>query len=337
MLNTGSRVTKQDILSIVTELDIFRFYAPPFRLGNAMKSPLRTDHTPSFTIKMSSVTGKPYYMDYADDNYQGDCFKFVQQMYSCNYGQALEKIYNEVCNRRPVDNSNRIVLAQKSAEQAKEQVEKEIAFDEQPFTQADIAWWGSFGITVDDLIREGIKSVRNFYIYEKGQFKGKPMPKAPDELCFAYVYKTGVKIYLPLRDEYKWFMSAPNTIIEGLESVKDTSFLLITKSRKDRMVVSKFIKRNVVSSQNESRAFLTDKFKLWVSRFDRVILWFDADDPGLKAAQRILSEMGAKWYSITTPTHLLPKVKDPAGWSKKVNNDLTVLKKYTIDFMKSIV
>jgi hypothetical protein len=109
-----------------------------------------------------------------------------------------------------------------------------------------------------------------------------------------------------------------------MEALEKTMYVdkpvIITKSRKDRIVLSKLY-HNVVSSQNESEAAIPKENDEAFSHFPSKYCWFDSDEPG-KNANRKLNHRGYKWINI--PNHLYENLglKDPSdvvkhfGWEE---------------------
>lgn len=282
---------------------IYSTYVSGLKLNKAMLSPFRKERRPSFVVKVGT-DGSYYHKDYGDDKYKGGPIALVMQLYNLTYGQALRKIVEDF-------NKGGVVISTPSSlnEKPKPKQQCVIVAETRPFTILDLDYWKDYGISEEDLQKENIYSILSFTL------DGKEMYKKPTELCFGYKFDKGWKIYFPEREDYKWFSSVPNTEIEGWGNVKHFRRLIITKSRKDRMVLSKLYD-NVVNGQNESGSLLDNEFHHLFEHFKEVWVFFDSDDPGVKACKRITEAKG--WKYINTPRSLLPLgIKDPAGWVKE--------------------
>lgn len=282
---------------------IYSTYVSGLKLNKAMLSPFRNERRPSFVVKVRA-DGSYWHIDYGDDNYKGGSVALVMQLFNLPYHQALRKIVDE-CHGGTITGAPITKLPEK----VKPKEQCVIVAETRPFTILDLEYWEAYGITEQDLIKENIYSVLSFTL------DGKEMYKKPMELCFGYKFDKGWKIYFPERTDFKWFSSVPNTEIEGWGNVKHFRRLIITKSRKDRMVLSKLYD-NVVNGQNESGSLLSNEYHHLFEHFKEVWVFFDSDDPGVKACKKITEAKG--WKYINTPKNLIPLgIKDPAGWVKE--------------------
>ena len=294
-------IDKNYIIKKIGSYSIYDHYIGPFVIGKAMLSPFRNESNPSFIVRASN-DGKLYHKDYADDNYSGDCVGLVMQLFSLSFRDALRKITNDF------HGINESLKKVDKIDSIKPSTPKEIKVEIRDFNTLDFIYWEQYGVTHQDLIDENIYSVSRFWMDGK-EFR------AFYELCFGYRFEDGWKIYFPERTDFKWFSSIPNNVIEGWSNVQDFDYLIITKSRKDRLVLSK-LSKNVVNAQNESRSLLTKEHQEMFKSFKKIYVFFDADEPGVKACKKITTEMG--WNYVNTPRYLLPQgIKDPAEWVKQ--------------------
>src|SRR5690606_12696349 len=238
------RITKEELLSRVSEESIYNMYAGPFIEGRAKYSPFRKESRPSFSIWRNSK-GKLRHKDHGNDEYSGDCIDFVMQKFSLSFQEALDKINRDFSG---------VITYRPKIERAEPTRPKVITPKVRPYNNRDLVYWEQYGISKEVLEREEIFSVESYSIEGKEYVVG-------DELCFGYKFEEGWKIYFPMRTNFKWFSSIPNTMLEWGE-IKHRDYLIITKSRKDRLVLSSIVP-NVANCQNESRSLLTeDNLKL---------------------------------------------------------------------------
>lgn len=293
-----------DIVKDIGDYRIYDRYVSGLVINKAMLSPFRRERRPSFVVKVQS-DGRYYHKDYGDDNYRGGSVSLVMQLFNLTYSQALRKIVQDF------EQGGRISIPSKP-EKPHVHKPKEpcvITAEVRPYTILDLEYWAAYGITEEDLKKEKIYRVLSFTM------NGKDMYQKPTELCFGYKFDKGWKIYFPERTDFKWFSSVPNTEIEGWGNVKHFNRLIITKSRKDRLVLSKLYD-NVVNGQNESGSLLDNEYHHLFEHFKEVWVFFDSDDPGVKACKRLTEQKG--WKYINTPKNLIPLgIKDPAGWVKE--------------------
>ena len=85
---------EEEILDRINCLDIFSYYiGDDFKMGRAMRSPLRKDRSPSFTVFKHS-SGKFFYKDFSTGD-SGDCFTFLTKMYSLKRFDTYRLVDND--------------------------------------------------------------------------------------------------------------------------------------------------------------------------------------------------------------------------------------------------
>lgn len=87
------KVTKEQILSSVDQLEIYRaFFRPDLKLKKLYISPLRSEKVASFNVYRKG--DRILYKDFGSD-YQGDVFNFVMHRHSCSFKQAIDLIASQ--------------------------------------------------------------------------------------------------------------------------------------------------------------------------------------------------------------------------------------------------
>jgi len=284
-------LSQEEILSKVDDWTIFRYYiGDNFQVNRAICSPMRKDNNPSFSIFLSEE-GRLRFIDFADDKYKGDAIDLVGQLYNLDYSSSLQKIaldfqlVNGTADdyKKIVKDYNKPILTKKRY--------TFIQVNTKPFTEVDLSYWGKYQITIEDLRKEQIYSVKNLFVNRKKRYVGK------DELCFAYHYDGCFKIYFPERSKDKWVSNIPLSTVEG-EIIPEIDKVLIVKSKKDRMCLQKIINGiNIVSVQNESIACFTEDFTALLRGKD-VWVSYDSDSPGKRASITITSKFGYRHINV---------------------------------------
>lgn len=302
------KLTDEEILSRATEYDIYRYFMrEDFKVGKVMHSPMpgRKDNHPSFII--GARGGFYYHQDFADSRYKGNCFHFVMQkeMLPC-YNDALLKIDKEMgLGILNIDvTSQKPVFVQPKIENSKPRF-FQVDYSKN-FSLEEERYWNSFYISKDECIANEIFPIRKYWLDRKLQ----PMRKT--ELCFGYKLDSLWKIYRPFAErERKWIGNVPNSAMEGMDCINSTTLGVISKSRKDRVVLQKFL-NDVVSTQNESLNSLAlenveDLNVMWKN----IYVAFDSDKPGKENSLIVTQKYG--WRHLNTPDYLLPHCKDFAS------------------------
>lgn len=78
--------------------------------------------------------------------------------------------------------------------------------------------------------------------------------------------------------------------------------MIITSSLKDVMVLHK-LGYNAIAPQSENSSFPKNLKEDLEKRFDNIVLFFDADDPGVAAARDFCSRTGYRWFTIPDRYH----------------------------------
>lgn len=322
-------LTAEYVLSQVDDVLILRHYLGEFRLGKAMRSPLRIDHNPSFKIILSPTWLKLMYKDWTTGE-AGDCFKLVARMFGLTWKEAVYKVACDFGLAKGTCTVNKKQLAE--ARQFKEEFQQQeylIQFEPRKMKEHELAYWAQYSITPEELKANNIYSIKTLWVNKKQFFLN-------SGLHFAYYFPLvdKFKIYSPNEKEWKWFGNVSAFQMEGVEKLVPSIYepLIITKSRKDRIILSK-IYPNVCSTQNEAETAIPKEMD---AKFDTMYpagkyCWFDSDEPG-KAANRKLNYRGYKWINVPNRLYEEHKVKDPSdvikhfGWeegSKILKKEIT--------------
>lgn len=296
-------ITKEFLFSKIDSFDVYRYYIGDFVIGQARKSPFRKDNNPSFSIYMKD--GKLRHTDFADDRYRGDCIDLVQQLFNLDTKKATQKIAKDFGISEGTDESERIT-SQYSKPFMDQKRHSFIQVSTRAWTSDDAAYWKQFGITKDQLKAEEVYPIKDLFINRRKQFINK------DELVYVYRYAEGFKIYFPNRPKgERWKSNIQLTLVENLKILDeyDPSVVLITKSKKDRLVLSRYFPY-VLNVQNETRACFTEQF---VEKLKGRIVWinYDSDDTGVKNCIRITTEFGYRYINVPK-VYLEEGIKDYA-------------------------
>lgn len=290
-------LTLKAILERVSEYDIYReFMGEEFTLGKVCHSPMpgRRDNHPSFCIR-ATRGGQIMHVDYADSRFRGGCINFVMQKEMiASYNDALKRV-DEVfglgISSGITGEVQRTIYPQPNLEEARP---TSIIVDySTKFTRDDIAYWSMFGITKGELIENQIFKVTKYFInrLKQGQKRG--------ELIFGYKLGDLWKIYRPLAaKEMKWKSNIPISAVEQLHNLKQCKRGIITKSRKCRIVLSKFLPE-VCNVQNESVvAFNENVVNYLKSNCSEIYLNYDSDEPGVKSSWDVTTRFGFKHLNV---------------------------------------
>lgn len=303
-------ITLDDILSKVTEYDIYSKYIGHFKIGLIYNSPFRKDKNPSFGIFYSKKSGRLLFKDHGTGEC-GDVIKFVS-LYTgiTNYNDILNRIVKDL------NITNNTVL--KASKEYKIPTETVIGVVRQDWTDIDKQYWSQFGITIDTLKKFNVSSIK--YYLCNGIVKAIYKDTNP---MYAYKVYNHFKIYRPLADKYtKWRNNLQEYDIQGFQQLpKKGDLLIITKSLKDVMCLYE-MGYTAISPASES-TFIPDKvLDMLKNSFKRILICFDRDIAGVKNMRKISLKTGLNGFLV----HKKYKSKDISDAVK--NNGFEEIKQW---------
>ena len=272
------KVTKDFILSKINQESIMNHYSGLDVSSKKLAlSPLRNDNHVTVSF-YKSKSGILYMHDFATNEHI-DCWNLVMRLYNCNYYEALKIIAQDFgliegkSNNTPI----KIVEPLKETETAKIQVQIK------DFTEKELEWWKSFGISKKTLKKYHVFSLQHVFLNGELKFSS-------SEQCPIYGYYFGKdknseekwKIYFPMNKEkgIRFINNLSKKILQGYHQLPKTGDLLvITKSMKDVAAMYEF-GIAAVSTPSESTFVLDKQLEEFKSRFKHIIVIFDSDRPG---------------------------------------------------------
>lgn len=305
-INTFKSLTAENILSIVPEEEIYKYYLGfDFEIGRCYNSVLRKDSTPSLNFYYNRA-GKLCYKDFGHS--QGNVFEFVKNLYDCTYFEAIERVnydfklnlgknVTEVASDRPIYN---IDVKKKTRATLIQVAKKE-------FSEFDIKYWNSYGISLDTLKLFNVIAVKYVWLNKKLRFI-----YTESDPIYAFLFGDKIKVYRPF-STLKWLNNATSEILQGLDLLPEKGErLIITKSMKDVMLFFEY-KMPSIAPQGESMEFSFDEIEKLKKRFDKIIVIYDNDEPGVRFSTKLTSTLGLNYWNI--PKHYIEK--DPTDFYHK--------------------
>jgi hypothetical protein len=274
----NERVTKEDVLSRVSQEEIYQFYSgEPVECNTRLHSPLRQDDVPSFAYYYHKH--KPdtlMFYDFATKD-NGDCIVFVMTMFRLNYQEVLFKIaYDFKLSDVVVTAERRRIISSKKVQQ---KAPVEIGIKRRNWSKVDANFWKPFGIKKETLELYNVSPISHMFFNDK--------PVKADTCAYAYMEykdeKVSYKIYQPYSKRYKWINNANYTVHQGYRQLPNLGeLLIITKSLKDVMSLRDVMGIPSVGLQSESVMMKPAVMEEYKFRFDKVICLFDNDKAGKK-------------------------------------------------------
>lgn len=200
----------------------------------------------------------------------------VEEIYHISYHQALLQIakdFNLV--KSNVVNVRHINTIPKFENNGPAKIRVKV----KEFTESELKWWKSFGITYKTLKKYHVYSCENVFLNDN-------LFTTNSKLTFGYYggKKNGVelwRIYYSQRKEYRFLTNWPSKKIQGFDQLpKYGDILIITKSMKDVMAMYEL--GLTACSPNSETQFVTDSvLQQLKERFKHIIVMYDNDRAGL--------------------------------------------------------
>ena len=275
------KITKEFLLSKNNEETYMTYYLGiPVKKG-LFKSPLRSDNH----VTCSFFRGKSqnlYFKDFAS----GKCLSFegvVMEKFSCDYHTALKIIARDFGYINDAPRKQAIKI------QPKFEGEKEtfIQIEMKDFTEPELKWWGSFGITKEILGKFKVYSCKTVFL--NSNIYAQSAQHSP-----IYGYYFGKRenieqwrIYMPKRKEFRFIGNVPTKTIQGFKQLpKSGKLLVITKSMKDVMCL--YSLGIPAIAPNSETQFVSDKvLEELKQRFEHIVLLYDNDLTGVRFTNKI--------------------------------------------------
>lgn len=282
------KITKDLILSRFSEEQLMEYYLHvPVKKG-LFRSPLRKDRRPTCSFYRNG-SNTLIFKDFATGQHL-NIFGVVQEMFHCDYFEALRIIANDmgiVRDKSLQKNSGKInehPVRMQDKEMSKIQVEV------QDFTDLELKWWGKYGITLETLKRFNVYSCKHVFL--NGQLVAKSQQHCP---IFGYYGKKyqGIELwrcYFPKRTSFRFITNWPSKKIQGYDQLpKSGKLLVITKSLKDVMCL--YSCGITACAPNSENLFISDAvLEELKSRFENIVVFYDNDRPGLYNMAKIRRE-----------------------------------------------
>lgn len=275
------KITKEFLLSKNNEETYMTYYLGiPVKKG-LFKSPLRSDNHVTCSF-FRGKSGNLYFKDFAS----GKCLTFegvVMEKFGCNYSTALKIIARDFGYSHDSAPKKAVKIQPKFEEEKQTFIQAEI----KDFSEAELKWWGSFGITKDILNRFKVFSCKTIFL--NGNIYAQSAQHSP-----IYGYYFGKKenveqwrIYMPKRKEFRFIGNVSTKTIQGYKQLpKNGKLVVITKSMKDVMCLYS-LGISAVAPNSETQ-FVTDKIlEELKQRFKYVALLYDNDLTGVRFTNKI--------------------------------------------------
>ena len=286
MITTKGIVLNEELRTKIESYDdeyLFRLYIPELEIGKRLCSPLRKDDTPSFSVFVGR-SGRLMYHDFKTGD-SGDIIKFVCQMTGLLYYDAMRKILRDTSVGIRIQTTK---IERKQSATTK----KEIKVITRQLTDRDISYWESHGVLKRTLSLYKVYSLEAVFINDVlvGEYRS-------TQPIYGYYFGNGEwKIYKPY--SLQRFYTNTNKL-QGYDQLPETGELLvISKSLKDVMLLRE-LGYFAVAPHSESVNNI-DEIDELKTRFKRIVIWYDNDEPGALGAEKLSTKLGLPYVQLPT-------------------------------------
>lgn len=310
-----TKLSMEAVLSKISAYDIFRYYMPnhDWKLNRVTYSPFRKENNPSFVI--GNKLGYISFIDFADTSLRGDCFNFVQMLFSLrDTSEALKLIDKDfslgISDGTHSQEYKKIISAYKQPEDLGKRYSL-IQVITRKFTNEELEYWNQYHQDISDLRNNNIYSIKTLYL-NKSKFVLKDT-----ELRFGYLYGTSWKIYRPYADKkHKWIPNnVPITEMDGKLDITNCDVAIINKSKKDYMVMKKVFPCCCAVQNEGVGCFSHENVEYLKANSYRQILSFDSDVTGVANSQQITKLFDFDYTNVPRK-YLAEGIKDWADLAK---------------------
>lgn len=300
-------LNKDNLLQRVSNAEILKYYIPGEGLSYNVLCNFHRESTPSMCVNLVKGIFKCFGCGVG-----GDGITFVQKKYNLTFYEALQVISNDMglssinYKKVPLEVLG-IPLAQIK------NIPTTIQIKERSWLTKDVAYWKQFGISKELCIRYNIYPISHYWVNDY-MF----IIKA-GELAYAFLEKGKFQIYQPYADKSKKWFSNTGQMVYGYDQLPPYGeLLIITSSKKDILTLTS-LGYNAVSPNNEGTALPVDTYEDLNNRFDRIVIFFNNDHQGLKAAHLMGEDLGLDFIYIPMDY----KETDPSDFHKSFGEGKT--------------
>jgi len=277
---------KEDLFSRVTNEEILRYYIPG--QGNKYKTlcVFHKESSPSLCVDMNRGIFKCFGCGKG-----GDGLTFVQQRYNLTFFEALRLVSSDfgIYGSNPIKPPLEVLGITPKPKIIKETI---IRIKDRPWNQKDESYWLQFGISKELAKEYFIYPITHYWVNDY-MFTIKA-----GELAYGMYEQGKFQIYQPFAQKDKKWFSNTGSMIYGYNQLPEFGDLLIITSSKKDIMTLRSIGYNAVSPNNEGSSLPEKEYEDLNNRFKRIVIFFNNDHQGLKAAHVMSNELGLNFIFI---------------------------------------
>lgn len=295
-------------------LDIFVHYLGKECLRKKFRSHMRADDKrPSCKLyRNQALDGRSFYYlhDFGDSRFSGDCFFVASQILNINpstdFVHLLKTIDQDMCLGVFDQQTNRNAVRQASPMPSRKRLDEEkrqphsvIAYQAQvkEFSDEELAYWSSYGITEDTLDRFQVRSLKSCH-FTKVDGRQYDIYSTTLTPSYGYFFQEGrgIKVYRPhSENRFLYAGELPSPYIFGWDQLPRLgNMLLVTGGEKDVLSLSSH-GFSAICFNSE-----TAKIPYWVmdqlvKRFRQIVFVYDVDATGRRESAQRVEELHGRY------------------------------------------
>lgn len=328
-----TKLNISEIFNRINQYDVYcKYLGFSPKLGVVFSSPFRNDKNPSFCI-YPTKSGNIRYKDFGTGE-NGSVTDFLKKILNTSSLSDIEiqlsKDFGLTSRRKIVkdiasfDNYNYKNIERQS--------KSNLYYRSRLFTNTDIKYWNSYGVSLDTLNKFDIKSCDELLIHYKDRCRS--YNYTVNNPMYIFILDKGIfKIYRPYgkRGKDKWFSNCSRYDIQGLKHLPSKiDQCIITKSMKDIVVLYE-LGYNAIAPQSEG-SWMSNKqldYIYAISNRDPIV-FYDNDEAGMKASEKIVKNYNINRIYIPEK-YIEYNIKDVSDFVKKYG------KKETKKLLKELI
>lgn len=270
----------QDVLNVTTEADIASRYLGVQAIPCVMQSPLRQDNHPSFGV-YSPDGVEVNYIDFSTHE-GGRIFTLLTRMWNISFEEVCARIYHDFSRAQSASGTSIRTSRVQIRKSGPSNVKMECRVRE--WRSYDIAYWQSFGITL-----EWLKYAEVYPISHKIITKGdQRYVFGADKYAYAYVERkegnVTLKIYQPFNKAgFKWANKHDKSVISLWSKVPEYGDkICICSSLKDALCLWANTGIPSLAVQGEGYPMSETAVNELKRRYNNIYILLDNDTAGLK-------------------------------------------------------
>lgn len=259
------------------------------------------ERTPSMCVYLDARKNEYRYKDFSSGK-GGSAIDLVKEITQLPYHKACSLV---------VENYNDYVLHNNGGydlqefKQASKYKVSNYVF--RSWNTSDQYFWTQFNIGSRLLDEHCVKPLEHYSLEKTTEDGNVKSVTIHGNYLYGYFKKDGTlyKIYQPKTQDKKFIKVTD--YIQGSEQLKNSKYLLITSSLKDIMALKSLkIPIDIVAPDSENSIIRKEIMKQYLESYQKVMILFDYDDPGIKAMAKY-----KELYPEVVPC-VLPMSKDPS-------------------------